>query len=583
MNKRIMLKLALGCVLTLGLGAVAQAADFQEQVKVSEGTVKGAVNDKYQVVEWYGIPYAAPAKGVNRWIAPQKAEKYLQTVSSVNKKGKTEVRKEQFVRDCTQFAPVNIQFNGKKVLGEEGVLTLDIVRPDNNSRKLPVMVFFHGGNNQTSNSRFWMGQKFAKEANVVYVSVQFRLGALGFNNLPAIADGNKLEKSGNFTLLDQAAALDWIKKNIGQFGGDSGNITVSGFSAGGRDVMAMLISPVFQGKFQKAVSFSGGCTVADFADSQKVLARKLAPLAVEDQVKADEKSAADWFLSQDKKDKKAVRQYLSGVAAERIAPLMAGAMIRMSAFPHLYGDGAVLPKEGFAAKKFNNVPLMMLASADEFSSFAARDPYFKPKMELLGEDEQFTKEYQFANKYGSAFYGYFNGQESALNIHKKYKGDMYVCTFNFGHTPDVVGEKYWLRNGAFHGVWAPFLTDQSYPFKKGTEGFTKPGALQLSQAFIASLAAFMRNGNPNCPELGQTWSKWNADYKPELVFDANRSQASIYSRNSMTSYDGILAALEDDNKSISKESKEYIVHNVLNGRWFSYGLDAKFHNKNLWK
>lgn len=581
MNKKIILAITAGCLLTMT--SMVNAANFNEEVKVDEGVVKGQVSDKYQTVEWWGIPYAAPAIGENRWHAPKKAEKYTQLVEKTNKKGKVKYDKEKMTLDCTKFASPNIQFNGKKVLGEEGVLTLDITRPDTTEKKLPVMVFFHGGNNQTSNSRLWMGQKFAKEANVVYVSVQFRLGALGFNNLPAVADGSKEEKSGNFGFLDQAAALDWIKDNIKGFGGDPENITVSGFSAGGRDVMAMLISPMFKGKFQKAVSFSGGCTVADYKASQKVLARKIAPLAVEDKVQPDQATAEKWLLSENKKIKKEVRKYLQEVPAERIAPLMAGALIRMSAFPHLYGDGNVIPSKGFATKKMNSVPLMMLASSDEFTSFLARDPYFKANMAKLGKEETFTKEYQFANKYGSAFYGFFNGQESALNIHKNYKADMYVCTFNFGHTPDVVGEKYHLRNGAFHGVWLPFLTNQSYPFKKGTEGFNTSGAKDLSKAFIASLAAFMRKGNPNCVELGRTWEKWNAEYKPELVFDANRSIANIYSLNCNITYEGLLAQLEDDNKDISKESKAAIIKTVLNGRWFSQDLDKKYNNKNLWK
>lgn len=107
------------------------------------------------------------------------------------------------------------------------------------------------------------------------VSVNHRLGLLGYNALPAIQTGTEEENSGNFGLLDLAAALDWVAENAESFGGDSGNITVTGSSAGGRNVMAMLISPVFEGKFQKAISYSGGMTVADMEDSQRVEARAL--------------------------------------------------------------------------------------------------------------------------------------------------------------------------------------------------------------------------------------------------------------------------------------------------------------------
>ncbi len=326
------------------------------------------------------------------------------------------------VKDCSKPAPANIQFNGRKVLGEEGILTLDIYRPDTEERDLPVLVFSHGGNNQYSSSRMWIGDKFAGEADAVYVSAQYRLGVLGFNNLPALGQGTPYEKSGNYGLLDQAAALDLVKKTIKNFGGDPQNITVSGFSAGGRDVMAMLISPLFRGKFDKAISFSGGLTVADAEKSRKVIAAKLAPLAVKDGIKEDVDSAAKWLLT----DSDAARNYLMNKKAEDLAPVMAGAVIRMSSFPHLYGDGALLPQEGFATGNYFSVPLMMLTSADEASSFMARDAYFKDRLDKITTDKETRDEFTFANRYGSRFYGYFNGQESAENIYANYKNDIYV-------------------------------------------------------------------------------------------------------------------------------------------------------------
>lgn len=535
----------------------AFAAEFSAQVKTSEGIVQGVYDEKYNVVKWFGIPYAQQANREKRWALPQKAKKYTG------------------VKDCSQYAPANLQFNGKNVIGQEGVLTLDVYRPDTGEKNLPVLVFIHGGNNQTSNSRLWMGEKFAKEANAVYVSVQYRLGLLGFNNLPALANGNTLKDSGNYGLIDQAYALDWIKKNIDKFGGDANNITVSGFSAGGRDVMAMLISPLFKDKFDKAISFSGGLTVADFAESQKIIANKLAPLVVADGICADEKDAAEWLMQGSDE----VRNYLMKLSGERLAPVMAGALIRMKSFPHLYGDGEVLPKEGFAAEKFNSVPLLMLASSDEFTSFLARDQYFKNRMDKVLKDKLTTEEFVFANKYGSKFYGFFNGQESAEDIYANYKAPIYVCRFDFGHDPAVVGETYAVKTGATHGIFLPFLTDQPYPYTAGTDVFAKPGPQELSDIFIASLAAFIRTGDPNNALLLEKWEAWTPQNRAETVFDADGKQAKVYQRSNYTSYDGILKELEADN-SLNADSKNYIIKNILNGRWFSGGLDAKYHNKN---
>lgn len=541
----------------------AEAANFNNEVKTQQGVVAGAYDDKHQVVQWLGVPYAQQPTGADRWREAQQAKKH---------KG---------ILDCTKAVPANIQYNGKKVLGQEGMLTLDIVRPDTQEKNLPVLAYIHGGNNQASNSHLMEGNKLAQEGNMVYVSVQYRLGLFGFNNLPALADGNKKEKSGNFGFLDQAAALDWVRENIKEFGGDAKNITVSGFSAGGRDVMAMLISPVFKNKFDKAISFSGGLTVADDDKSKKTIAQKLAPMVVEDGKQNNLINAENWLLSDNGKDKKAVRQYLQAMPAERLAPVMAGAVIRMSAFPHLYGDGEVLPVEGFATKHYYSVPLLMLASADEFSSFAARDPFFKDRLGLINNDYKTTSEFKFANKYGSALYGFFNGQQSAEVLYPHYKADMYVCSFAFGHTADVVGKEYMVRNGALHGIFQPFLTDQGYGYTKNTDAFEQAGSKELSKAFIASIAAFVRTGNPNTPALGTTWQAWNPTYRPELVWDANRQHARISSINSRVSYAGILAEMAND-KSINEQSKNYIIHNVLNGRWFSDELDAQYGNPSLW-
>ena len=539
------------------LANTAFAAEFSAQVKTSEGIVQGVYDEKYNVVKWFGIPYAQQANGEKRWALPQKADKHSDAL------------------DCTKPAPSNLQFNGKEVIGQEGILTLDIYRPDTKEKNLPVLVFLHGGNNQTGNSRMWIGDKFAKEANAVYVSVQYRLGLLGFNNLPALKTDNKIQSSGNYGFIDQAYALDWIKKNIANFGGDAGNVTVSGFSAGGRDVMAMLISPLFKGKFDKAISFSGGLIVADYAESQKIIAQNLAPLVVSDGICLTEEAAAKWLMQDDDN----VRDYLMNISAGRLAPVMAGALIRMKSFPHLYGDGKVLPEEGFAADKFNSVPLLMLASADEFTSFLNRDPYFKNRLDQVLKDKNTTDEYILANKYGSKFYGFFNGQESAEDIYAKYKAPIYVCKFNFGHNPAVVGEEYAVKTGAVHGIFLPFLTDQPYPYTAGTDVFAKPGPQELSDIFIASLAAFIRTGDPNNALLLEKWEAWTPQNLAETVFDADGKQAKVYQRSNYTSYDGILKELEADN-SLNADSKNYIIKNILNGRWFSGGLDAKYHNKN---
>ena len=157
--------------------------------------------DQGESLVWYGIPYGAAPVGELRWQAPQ-AYQY------------------------TTFP-----------LGTEDCLKLDVYTTPN-AHKLPVLVFIHGGNNQTGNTKEILGSELVVRDNCVFVTLDYRLGLFGFNCLPALCRGS--DDTGNFTLLDIAKALDWVKDNIAQFGGDADNITISGFSAGGRDVMAML-------------------------------------------------------------------------------------------------------------------------------------------------------------------------------------------------------------------------------------------------------------------------------------------------------------------------------------------------------
>ena len=233
------------------------------------GTLEGFSEDG--ALHWFGVPYAQAPVNELRWKAPQPLEPWEGTLDATESMVASQTASVQASKDKAGNGTVEAT---TALLGsEEGAVTLDITRPDTDETGLPIFFYIHGGNNQTGKSAAFPATQFAQEVNCVVVSVNHRLGLLGYNALPAIQTGTEEENSGNFGLLDLAAALDWVAENAESFGGDSGNITVTGSSAGGRNVMAMLISPVFEGKFQKAISYSGGMTVADMEDSQRVEAR----------------------------------------------------------------------------------------------------------------------------------------------------------------------------------------------------------------------------------------------------------------------------------------------------------------------
>jgi len=197
-----------------------------------------------------GIPYAAPPVGNLRWKPPQPVTPWTG------------------IRDCTVFAPMNGQYPFPEsyfwgLIPESGmsedVLYLNVVTPAKKSLdRVPVMVFFHGGGLTTgSNSYDGYNAPALAQHGVVWVTVQHRIGPLGYMAHPALTAESSQGASGNYGQLDLIAALQWVKKNIAAFGGDPNNVTIIGQSGGGMKVNFLMASPLAKGLFHRAVCQSG--------------------------------------------------------------------------------------------------------------------------------------------------------------------------------------------------------------------------------------------------------------------------------------------------------------------------------------
>lgn len=519
------------------------------------GSVQGTDSEDH--LTWYAIPYAAAPVGELRWSKPADPQAWTEPLDCT-KPG------DKFLQCGTDYA------TGETVVsGTEDCLNLDVYAPKN-AEKLPVLVYIHGGNNQTGTSAEVMGHQIAVEENCVYVSLNYRLGLFGFNCLPALQ--KDADATGNYTLLDIAKALDWVKANIAEFDGDAGNITISGFSAGGRDVMAMLASPLFAGKFDKAVVYSGGMTIADETASARQIAAAIAPLAVEDQKAADETAAMEWLLT----DGTDVKDYLYSIDSSRLVTLMANAGIRMSVFPHLYGDDVVLPKEGFATTKYNSVPLLMLTGATEFSLFCGFDGYYQSEAFTALDESAQNAAKAFVRNYGSDMYRIFNAQCSAETMYKNYNANIYVCQVEYGSDQSATTLPVM---GSFHGIFVPMLTnDHTY---SGFGDFTTQGYRSMSALFDNYLKNFLISGNPNAE--GQTeWTNWTPENPVSMVLDADADKGTAEMKNVTTTYDAIMDAMDADT-TVSEDIKSGLISNIMNGRWFSDALDARYKNASLWK
>jgi para-nitrobenzyl esterase len=226
--------------------ASSMAMAAGDEVRVVSGPLKGTIADS--VVSFKGVPYAAPPTGPNRWRAPQPVAPWQEVRSA-----------DAYGADCMQppLPADSERFAGKP---SEDCFYLNVWAPlQRSSGPLPVMVWIYGGSfvGGGSSLGIYDGTHFA-ERGVVLVSFNYRLGRFGFFAHPALTKENPDGPLGNYGFLDQIAALKWVQANIQQFGGDPGNVTLFGESAGGISVLDLMASPLARGLFQKAIVQSGG-------------------------------------------------------------------------------------------------------------------------------------------------------------------------------------------------------------------------------------------------------------------------------------------------------------------------------------
>lgn len=333
-----------GCVLTAVLATAWSAAPptqparptATETVRTHDGPVRGAVHAGYRTFE--GIPYAAPPVGSLRWAPPHPAAPW------------------PGVRDATRPASACPQPAGEVPGGstDEDCLHLNVTTPDGTgpAHPRPVIVWLHGGGFTTGAGSSYDAHRMATRGDTVVVTVNYRLGALGF-----LARGG-LPGSGTFGLADQQAALRWVRAEIGVFGGDAHNVTLAGESAGGYSVCAQLASPAAAGLFDRAIIESGPCT----GRPDRPFAPSSVPLAEARAAGAD--LAAEVGCGNSAHDTLAC---LRRVDVPRLLAAQDSDQQPAYATPLLPGD----PAAAIAAGRFHRVPVLIGNNHDEGNGWAA--------------------------------------------------------------------------------------------------------------------------------------------------------------------------------------------------------------------
>ncbi len=232
-------------------------------ISLGDGMVQGEIDGGSR--RFLGIPFAKPPVGNLRWRPPQPPDPW-EGVLQAN----------QMSPPCAQLAALTTPASDN-----EDCLYLNVWAPPAPSGPLPVMLWIHGGGNTSGSTAdqiplgvgglFYNGRNLAETRDVVIVTTNYRLNIFGFLSHPALnAEDPEYPYSGNQALLDQVAALEWVRDNIAAFGGDPGNVTIFGESAGSFDVCYHVASPLSRGLFHRAISESGGCTTRSTTSAEAV-------------------------------------------------------------------------------------------------------------------------------------------------------------------------------------------------------------------------------------------------------------------------------------------------------------------------
>ena len=471
---------------------------------------------------------------------------------------------------CTQVSPI-IAGN---IFGSEDCLYLNVWRPRSLATGLPVYVWIHGGSNATGSATMvpdYYGTGIAGRSHMVFVSLNYRLGPFGWFTHPALrSKASPLDASGNYGTLDIIKALSWIRENIAAFGGNPSNVTVTGESAGGLDVLSLLIAPPAKGLFRQAMSESGAAITHGMGEADALSRRVLDQLLLVDgKAKSGEAAAVVAAAMPPER----IRAYLLSKSDQEV--LRSFQAVTMGAIdnPSILRDGVVIPREGFdvftTGNYPNKVPLIIGSNKEEMKLFL-----------YLGREMSWKSDlYRSVARYGSDQWKATGVDEVARRLSRHPdQPPVFVYQFCWG-APDEKGASVlpgdWGRMlGAFHSLEVPFFL--------GTEtlegllqvflftAWNEKGRRALSKDMMAYVASFAGSGDPNPPGgILPAWTPWlnKPGAKKCIIFDVNGGFSWILMTSSELTSSGVLAALRGElSEPVRTQTLQYLKASKLPAR-----------------
>lgn len=531
------------------------------QVQTQFGPVQGQADAATRTARWLGIPFARPPVGELRWKAPVDPQPWTTALAA-----------NRFGNACIQHGRIygpgqnnrydeTIATTLNTPVGSEDCLTLNVWRPDTPDRNLPVIYFIYGGSNVSGYTAdpLYDGAAMARQSNAVVVTANYRVGIFGWLRVPQLASGNALDDSGNFGTLDTVKALKFIKANAAAFGGNPDNITVMGQSAGAVNVYALMVSPqtVGQNLMHRAVPISGGISstgvtlpsLGALSGAQTYGQNLLHRLLVADGLVSDLAAAPAYVAARSNAE---IAAYLRGKAAGDIIRVAVSTIGFPSGAP--FPEGTVVPTNPIAAIRagqYNKVPVLAGNTRDEGKLFGTIAGPRLTSLYVLGDADRFRAMMNFTpdapnttladqvvasalpvttpvtgyNALTSALGTliFIPPRDDVLNALISQQPNVWTYMFNWDEEPAPWNDVY----GAAHAFDLPFIFgnfDAPSLFSRViSSSANRQGRLELSEAMMASVAAFARTGDPNNGKLGVTWPAWPR----VLQFDASQTAKQI--------------------------------------------------------
>lgn len=468
-------------------------------VKVEGGIISGATNSSGDIHIFKGIPFAAPPTENLRWRAPQPVIPWNGTKQCIV------FGPSPMQNNPTPFGPWSEEYLIPKEPISEDCLYLNVWTGAKSAKeKRPVVIWIYGGGFVSGGTAVpvYDGEAMARKG-IIFVSTNYRVGVFGFFALPELTKESANKVSGNYGLLDQIAAIKWVKKNIAAFGGDPDNITIAGQSAGSMSVNCLVASPLCKGLFKHAIAESG-------AELIEAPGRKMPDLQ-----QAGE-AGIKYEQSLNVNSLEALRKISASELLKKQWPLSSPIT-----------DGYVLPKsvsDIFAAGEENEVDLLTGWNENDGLAFGRMD-----------NTEEFKKNAE--QKYGAdatTFLSFYpaNNDEEAIASQQKLSRDGFfgiknytwankqsglkndkVYLYRFARKLPATGD--YVKYGAFH------TGEVAYAY--GNLKFVhrcpwQPADFALEKTMSSFWANFIATGNPNGKDLPQ-WPAYNSESNPTMIFN----------------------------------------------------------------